>query len=74
MAEAQAMAERRRLAQEAAEAAQSGNATAAADLIEQARAVEAAPVPAEPAPVSWPLRPRCRASAPAKAGPATSST
>jgi len=49
-AEEAAAAERRRLAQAAAQAAQAGHPAAAATLIEQARAVEAAPVPVEPLP------------------------
>jgi hypothetical protein len=50
-----AAAERRRLAQEAALAAQQGNPAAAADLIEQARAVEAVEVPVDvPAPALAP--------------------
>jgi hypothetical protein len=51
----QAAEERRRLTQEAATAAQQGNAAAAADLIEQARAVEPPPVQTESAPT--PLTP-----------------
>lgn len=50
-AERVAAVERRRLAQEAADAAQQGNAAAAANLIEQARAVEPEPVPVELPPV-----------------------
>lgn len=46
-----AAAERRRLSQEATVAAQQGNPAEAANLIEQARAVEPAPVVVEPPPI-----------------------
>lgn len=51
-AEALAMAERRRLTEQASHEAQAGHPGAAADLLEQARAVEAVPVPEEPPPVA----------------------
>jgi hypothetical protein len=47
LADEAAAAERRRLAQEAAQAAQRGNPAVAADLIEQARAIEPVSVPVD---------------------------